>query len=293
MNQLQLPILTLLLLFICWNLGYGQDVNPQHQEKKHLITLEQDKVEYVGVITKSTKDSVWINIEGEGKQFAQVDISSIELFDYNGRFNGVDRNYVRHILAPTAFNLKKGDVYYQNLLLIGNLFGVGVSDDFSITGGAVLPPITYDELFFYVAPKFSQQVNSNFSIGGGLIFAVDIDVFDFEIYELLLVPFLNGTIGSRDLNFTFGFGFGVEDDDLDNNVAAMMFGSTVRLSNYIVLVSENTFAQRYGISTRNYYLGAHAIRFVKRKNTLDLGLLTFRFWDDFFPVPYLGYVRFF
>lgn len=295
MHKKQFPFSFIFLFLIPVSSLFSQELDELTQVKTYLVIMEEDQKEYVGEITKSTADSIWIDVLGKINQLALSDIKDIEHYDYNGYFFQLDRNYTRHVLAPTAFGLKKGQVYYQNLLFTGNLFNAGISDQFSLAGGVSLFSIIEYELIWYVAPKVSFQVNPKFHVGGGVLAASDMDPQDFRIYDFIVVPFLNATYGSRDNNITFGFGSGVEGRSLENTVKAFMLGGNFRFSEKFILVSESTVGVKKTMfdDPKIYYIGAHVLRFLKRKNTVDIGFMMIRQDDEFSPLPYLGYVRFF
>ena len=299
MNINHLSSFILLLQIFTTTALLGQDENSLVEEKMYLISMNENKLEYVGYIKNSTSDSLWVEVNGRTKSLSQENIRSIEHYDFHGRYFSLDRNFSRHVLAPTAMNLNKGQIYYQNLMLAGNLFSGGVTDHFSLAGGFIIPPIIDEDLFWYFAPKVSGDIAPNFHIGFGVIAAGIYELNRRSTDEVLIVPFANFTAGNRDRNVTFGIGYGLEGEELDSRILAGMLGVTFRFSEKFCFVSENTFAQNTTIFNERsyedlYYLGAQTIRFIKRKNTIDFGVMIIsEGYIDLIPIPYLGYVRYF
>ena len=299
MNKILLPLLLTLFLFHDSMVIYSQEVMATKHSTVDTITkgdqfvfaLHEQNEEFVGEIIKGTSDSIWLKVHGEVIGYNIHEIKSLNKHNYDGKYQFMDRNSSRHILAPTAMNLDKGEAYYQNLLLLGSAFSYGFDDDFSITGAVFLPAIINEELFLYFAPKVSRQVDPKVRIGGGIIAVADLDAQDFDIYELAIVPFANATLGDQDNNITFGLGYGFEDDDLENRVFAAMFGGAFRLGERFVFATENTFARVNDSFPDNFYFGGHVLRIFKRKNTFEVGLLTLDLDDSLVPLPYFGYAR--
>jgi len=81
-------------------------------------------------------------------------------------------NSTHLFLAPTGFGLKKGQSYYQNILLFGNSYSHGISDVFSITVGGEIASLLFSSRIpiLYIAPKFSFEVSNSVSTSVGAIF---------------------------------------------------------------------------------------------------------------------------
>jgi len=289
-------ILFVILIFAGMTKVFGQEIASSAEETKYILTIVGDKSEYIGVLENGTKDSIYIKVDDELHSFHLNEVSTLIKYDYKGPFQNYERSAERHVLAPSGLTLKKDEAYYQNLLLFGSVFGVGVTDRFSMTGGVFLPSITYEELVAYFAPKFSFKMMSNLHVGFGVVGGFDIDTHDFDLYEFMLVPFINTSIGNADHNFTIGLGYGVEDEDLDNRVTAGMFGFKVRFSEKFSVVSENTLVlvdNHYSSRSENWFFGSHVLRHVNAKGSFDFGALTIYAYGDPIFLPYIGYARFF
>ncbi len=137
----------------------------------------------------------------------------------------------RYFFAPSAYNLKKGQLYYQTLYFLVHDLQYGITDNFSIGMGTTVAFIPA-----YITPKFSTKLtdNINFMVG---------DLFVFGTYATnfnLNIVYSGFTFGNQNNNVTISGGmltgsFMTTPKPLFN-ISAMMSAS-----NYIYLVTENYF----------------------------------------------------
>jgi len=287
---------TIILIFLLRTASLLCQVSEDHAEsQRHLIAMVGKQTEYVGIIEKGTKDSIWFR-EGETLHAFHIsEVGTISEYDYDGIYRRYERNSERYVLAPTALSLKKGEAYYQNLLVIGSAIGVGVTDHFSITMGTFAPSVFSYTFTGYLAPKYSIELSDRVNLGIGAIGGMMVYIEDYYVEGLMLVPFVNTTIGSVDNNFTIGLGYGAEDKEQQNKIFGGMFAFKVRFGEKFNLVSESTFAKverPYLISeSDNWYFGSHVIRRSVRKNSFDFGVVLISEFTNSVPIPYFGYTR--
>jgi len=106
-------------------------------------------------------------------------IKEINLTNFkNGKYWFPNPNATRYLFSPSAFNLRRGEGYYQNTMLTLNSFNVGLTDNISIGGGFELISTiisltasnstgsTFAPIFF-LTPKVGFRVNEKFNAGGG------------------------------------------------------------------------------------------------------------------------------
>ncbi len=79
----------------------------------------------------------------------------------------------RYFLAPSAFNLKRGQIYYQNNLIAGNLVSVGLTDRISAEGGFVgFQDAGSGRLSYWTRIKVNIPIQSErFHLGAGAFYA--------------------------------------------------------------------------------------------------------------------------
>ena len=308
----QLLIIVFILSFSLQNSLWSQNESRADLEQKYLITLTKRSGEVLVNIISETKDSVHVDILAfyggknkmnlhEGKYtFGKNQVHKVEDYEYEGRFDYWDRNVNRNIFSPTAKGLKKGDKYYQNVLVSTHLLHFGVTDYFTISAGLESLSLIIDQYpIFIVHPKFSLKLAPKTTLGLGIMSGALVDVYDldFEVDQLVAVPYINLTHGSRDRNFTIGFGLGRNWENRPDRIIATQLAGNYRVHESIVIVTENTLFQNYDIQRerpRMHYAGVHGIRVLKRKSNVDFGLvLALDSLEDWVGFPYLGYARFF
>jgi hypothetical protein len=176
-------------------------------------------------------------------------------------------NATRLFFAPTAIPLRKGEGYYQNIYLVGNMFNVGVANNLSIGAG-----FDFISMFATMNGDWSPILNFNIKTGfkvhdqihvgaGGIVVTMPGEFNAGICYGL-------GTFGSLDNNFTLGTGWGFVDGEFEEKPFIMM-GLMARCSEKIWFVSENWFAP---IDDPEYYfIVSYCLRFSGRKISVDLG----------------------
>jgi len=176
----------------------------------------------------------------------------------------------RLLFAPTAIPLKKGEAYYQNIYIVGNMFNYGLVDNLSIGGG-----FDFITMFTDISGNWSPMLNLNIKTGfkvaenlhvgaGGIVVTIPDAATAGLIYGL-------GTVGSYNSNFTFGLGWGFVDDTFQNK-PFIMFGGMARLSEKLWLVSENWIAP-IGNDINYYGVFSYGLRFAANRIAVDLAFI--------------------
>lgn len=258
-----------------------------------LIKIKGDAgLTYVGTIIERNDKEIILLTEGKTKVHIPIetiqDIRSIPSSHFHdGEYWFPNPNETRYLYAPSAFNLKKGEGYYQNTYLFINSFNYGFTDNFSFgvgfeflstfgSFGGDFNPI------FFLTPKYSMQVSENLRVGIGVLYGNVSDlVGGFGVgYGL-------ATYGNPEHNATLGLGFGFFDGDFSKDPVITISGMT-RISRRISLVTENWFfpADVYrGILT-------YGIRFFGESMSVDLALINNSDIATAFPIgiPYIDFV---
>ena len=173
----------------------------------------------------------------------------------------------RYLFAPSAYNLKKGEGYYQNAWLILNSFNIGITDYFSFGGGIELIS-TFGEgkPIFFLTPKVGFKIRDKLNVGGGIIFA-SIPDFDNNRFNMGITYGI-ATYGSLDHNFTGGLGWGFFDREFESK-PIIVFAGMARVGKKWALVTENWIAPIDGY--RGIY--SYGVRFFGEKIAIDLAFL--------------------
>ncbi|HMG16709.1 MAG TPA: hypothetical protein VK590_14735 [Saprospiraceae bacterium] len=274
-----LSTLSLLLFipFLSYNISYGQKAIKSFAfdtSKTYRIQLF-DETEFIAMYLTSDSISIVIKTNSIPKIEIPINkIKSIELVESilinNGIYWFSNPNPTRYLFAPSAFNLKKGEGYYQNTYIFLNSFSVGITDNFSFGGGIELySTFSGNEPIFFLTPKFGFKINENLHIGGGLIFA-SIPSFGSEYDDRTSVGLIYGisTFGGVDKNFSTGLGWGFINGDFSTNPFITLSG-LIRISRKTAFVTENWIIPSDG------YTGifSYGIRFFGEKLSVDLAFL--------------------
>lgn len=200
----------------------------------------------------------------------------------------------RYFFGPSAIPLRKGERYYQNAYILANSVQYGISDHFSMGGGAVIP------FAFFITPKWGYQVAPKWHLGYGMLAATSF-IKDFNFG--LAVAYGSATYGTREHNVTLNGGWGaVKQQDPNSSYAwrgarrpMFTISGMTRISNRVMLVTENwLFSLReYDFQTETYSMKNRGVltggfRFMGEKNSFDFGVLIPA--GEAFAIPYIDYV---
>lgn len=193
----------------------------------------------------------------------------------------------RYFVGPSAYGIPKGQMYYENSLLIFNQFTYGFSDHFSLGIGVAPLPMFDAVMPAWLTPKLSIPiVREKINFGLGAMYGRAFLNNESSEKQTFGAVFAQGTFGSRQRNVTGGVGISYSDD---------------RWSPYPVLSLSGCFR-----ATRVFYLITENYRFKSSSETTTLLSLggRFMFWqvaidaifvapfvsdDDFVPLPWVGF----
>ena len=197
-----------------------------------------------------------------------VNIEKIEeVYGYqrNGTYWLENQFASRYFLAASAFNIRKGETYYQNTYLFANSVTHGFSDNFSMGGGFLFFPILQSGIsILFFTPKISTQIAPKLRVGVGTVAVVVSGIAGSRNTAGIL--YSNATYGSRDNNVTVGAGLGYTPDAISSspvlNVSFMK-----RVGKKVSLVSENW------LTPGNGTLFSGGIRIFGDRLSVDLAIL--------------------
>ncbi len=153
----------------------------------------------------------------------------------------------RYLFAPSAIPLRKGEGYYQNIMVLMSGAQYGVSDNFSIGGGVLVP------IGFFGTMKYGKQVGKNAYVAGGGMVVTTFMGLGFGVG----CGFGSFTYGNRGTNFTVTGGFGGVASDGDWNVTKrpiVNISGMLKVTDGFSIVTENWLipSRRYNYPTRTY-----------------------------------------
>lgn len=197
-------------------------------------------------------------------------------------------NNTRYFFAPTAIPLKKGEGYYQNAYVVSNSANYGLSDNFSIGGGIVLPVVAF------LTPKFGFKVAKKFHLGGGAILGLAPGPTTIGILYGV------ATYGSDEHNVTLGGGYGFVDSDF-TKTPMLTLSAMTRVGRRVALVTENwgiPYTQSEDVNgqtvekAKYYMLISYGLRIMKERITFDIALVNNKEIFEVFPIglPYVDFV---
>jgi hypothetical protein len=180
----------------------------------------------------------------------------------------------RYFFSPSAYNLEKGELYYNTLYFLVHDLQYGITDQFSMGMGTTIIGFP-----FYVTPKFTMPLNqkSAMALGDMLI----VGTYGTRFTGNLL--YLTYTRGNAYSNFTVGAGFlTVGGQDITNNVNTPVFNFAAlgRISDHIYFITENYFS--YNNATRtgyynNYTTGNYSEETFSQSSFIMYNMIGFRF----------------
>lgn len=259
------------------------------------VTIEmKDGSKFVGRQLSITDTHVVIETTGAGKiTLKRSEIDSIkEIKSYSivdGEYWHESPNGSRNFFGPTGYNLRAGEGYYQNWMLVINQFSIGFTDHFTL-GFAfeiVTPLVGLEQGIpgFMITPKYAfpiKQNKWNVGIGSLILHAPGSKKFmDFGLFYGI------STFGSRDQNVSVGLGFGVADGEF-SSTPTITFSGNYRSTKRFALISEN-----YILPTKNktVVLLTFGGRYIGDRITWDFSFLaTITGGSDggFIPIPLVG-----
>jgi hypothetical protein len=226
------------------------------------VLLGKIKSRGEGVLSLTTLSGVEANVPvSQIREMTSIDITSI----HKGEYWFENPNATRYLFGPSAFNLKKGEGYYQNTWLLLNSFNYGITDYFSIGGGIELISTFNGSPSFILTPKVGFKTGEKTALGGGLLLVNVGDFFDSNTLGIAYGVITRGTVNR---NITAGVGWGFVDGEFSARPITTFSGLT-RVSKKVALLSENWI-----IPSDSYYpFFSYGVRFFGEKLAVDLAFV--------------------
>ncbi|MFC2087050.1 hypothetical protein ACFLSA_02675 [Bacteroidota bacterium] len=186
-----------------------------------------------------------------------------------------DENYnhiSKYLFSPTAFGLKKDELYYNSYYFLEHDFQYGFTDRFSMTFGASFI------LALYITPMYSFPLNDKSSFAIGDLFLISGGEFD--IWGNLLYGLY--TRGSAQRNFSAGLGlwtYPVGDGFIGAPVKSspvFNLSAHIKVSQRVYFLTEN-YAFSMDIKKDTYNRNLDQLKYYYQNKDILFGLTGFRF----------------
>ena len=269
-------MLTIMFMLLVGCIAFSQQEIQQKPGK--LVELKlSDGTSMMGEVISEDSESITIKSATLGemtikksdiKEMTEIKSSQIK----KGKYWFANPNSTRYLFGPTGRNLKKGQGYYQNVLITTNMAHYGITDWFSIGGGFEGVSLVIGEPVFFIMPKFGFEITEMFSVGAGYVYANAAAAFEEEGgFKGIGLAYGAITYGNDDYHATIGLGWGQAGGELTNNPFITFSGFT-RVSRRIGLVTEN-----WMIPTDQYYwIFTYGIKLLGEKSSFDIAFINSR-----------------
>jgi hypothetical protein len=270
-------ILVLLFLMVFGNILAQNKKNTQsNSDSTNLFFIRLSTGEqYIGSLKEKNdsfsvfKTSFANSLEISNKKISKL-IPIDSSFIHNGEYWLPNSDRTRYVFGTSAFNLKKGEGYFQNTMLTINSVHYGITDNISIGGGIELLS-TFASLssnnsvtpIFYITPKIGFELKKQIHVAAGIMIA--------NVPETGGVGFsyVMSTFGTPDHQLSISTGLGFQNGVWNNSPFISLAGLT-RVSKKIALITENWF-----LTSNGEYAGyfSYGIRFLNEKSAFDFAFI--------------------
>ena len=256
----------------------------------HVVKL-RDGSTLVGRITAVAADSIRLRLNQGEVTLARSGINEVRQVPAalmrNGQYWFENPHPTRLLFSSTAIPLEKGTGYYGNTWLFIHTFATGLTDRFTLGGGATtIPGLALNENVFFLLPKYTliSRPRAKLALGAlvGLLPFND-DDFD-DAFESAGLVYGVGTLGTRESNVSLGAAWGYANDEITSRPGVML-GGQGRIARRFSLVSENWFF-RIGDDTEGAI--SYGLRFLGEQISADLAWVT-PLGAGEFAFPWLGF----
>jgi len=229
-----------------------------------------DGTEFIGILLSLDSTNMEIKTSSIPKiQISLATIKKMKVIENKMVFKGAtaipNPNPTRYLFAPSAFNLKKGEGYYQNTYLVLNSINYGITDHFSI-GGSLELISTFSTIgkswspIYMFTPKIGYEVAKNVNVGAGLLIA------NMGLQHGVQLAYGLVTYGNPENNVTLALSTGWAEGHYLKNPPITLNGM-FRMGRRTSFITENWIVPSIGT------LYSYGVRFFGSKISVDLGFL--------------------
>jgi hypothetical protein len=256
---------------------------------RHIIRLRNGSA-LIGRITAVTSDSVKVRLEQGEVALVRSGVGEVRQVPAtafrNGEYWFENPHPTRLLFSSTAFPLEKGTGYYSNTWLFIHTFAAGITDRFTLGGGATtIPGIAFNDNLFYLLPKYTLISRPRAQLAlGALVGGLPFNSEDFGDVETAGLVYGVGTFGTRESNVSLGAAWGYANDEITDR-PGIMLGGQGRISRRVSLISENWFFPN-GDGTESVL--SYGLRFLGENISVDLAWIKPLGAGDH-GIPWLGF----
>lgn len=235
--KLGLSIILLLISSFISTILFSQDIRLNTEKLAKVDTKDGSSI--LGKIIDKDKDYITIKTQYGENRIKISDITKTSYIDEDkyeiDKEEREDTYSASHYyFTQSAFNLKKGQMYYENVYLAFNSITYGVTDHFSITGGVEIVSLLFEGQFpiSFITPKVSLPFKGGaFSLSTSLAKVPG---------ESAIGVFQSGvTFGDLTSNITLSAGVGYSFDGPQESIVPITFSGMAPLSDNVSLMTEN------------------------------------------------------
>ncbi len=266
-------------------------LSAQTKGKKNALVLNSkvhvettDGNDFVGELIAEDSISIKLKTENLGEiSIKKVSIKNLDQLQgaqiQNGEYWFENPNSSRYLFAPSAYNLRKGEGYYQNTWIFMNQVSYGFTDRFTC-GVGLVPTFLFgleaaQAMPLWLTPKYSfgkQDSKLNFAVGSIAFF---LPFAGSDGAGTAGIVYGLGTYGSRDNNISVGLGWGFAatgEDSFFGSSPTVNISGMYRLGKRSYFVTENWFAFFGDSFDGGFSIISAAYRYAGKNVSLDLGL---------------------
>ena len=254
-----------------------------------------DGNEYLGTIVNEDTEKIHLKTQQVGTiTIAKSTIKSMVPVNLNQVKGGAywfdNPQSTRYLFAPNGYGLRKGEGYYQNILVFVNQASVGITDNISVGAGVVPFFLFGGPTPIWLVPKVSIPIKKdkiNVGVGAliGTVLDTESDSYDESSSTGFGLAYGQATFGSRDRNISLGLGYGYADGGWAN-YPTLTLSALIRTGRRGYFITEN-----YLITTGYESIGLISLggRRIIKTIGIDFGLvIPTGLSTDFVAVPFLG-----
>lgn len=215
-----------------------------NQDIEYIVITKSSGEKIKGIFKEMTSTEIIYFLNGTYHTINRDDVEKFEIRDWlieGDNSVGRNKNYSdQYTLFQSALPAGQGNYYYRNYDLIVNQFTLGISENFTLSGGFEALSLFIDEgaPVFFITPKFSfGQENIHLGISTSAFFNGS---------DYIGLASANTTIGDRKNNFTFGLSLGYGNNDIGDEVIIHLNGM-VTISKRLSLISEIMLVDEFGV----------------------------------------------
>ena len=166
MQNLLSKFVLISLLTFSFDYVFSQTETIAREEDQIVLIQMKNGDEYKGFIKKRDDEKILLSMVNGEINLIVSNISSIENYDYIGKFGFANPHDTRYFFGPTGIPIKKGKGYYQNILVTTNFFNYGISNNISVGGGFEFISTVSGSPIWFLTPKIGIHVSENIHLGG-------------------------------------------------------------------------------------------------------------------------------